>query len=103
MTKGGTLMLWPIRMPSNKDRRRDRWISSAHEAAVMAMERRVRIKADMGAGCYALFTSKNSLAGTEPVWPTEDFFDLLRIAFVKDGLFIGDLNHPVLKSLHDGA
>jgi len=50
-----------------------------------------------------LFISKSTMQGTEPVWPTEPFIDLLRIAFAEDGRFVSDLNHPVLAELRDGG
>jgi len=103
MTKGGVLLLWPVKLPSATDRRKDKWISSAHAAATKAMERRCRIKANMGAGSYDLFISKSTMQGTEPVWPTEPFIDLLRIAFAEDGRFVSDLNHPVFAELRDGG
>jgi hypothetical protein len=103
MTKSGVLLLWPIKIPSASDRRQDKWTTSAHEAALKGMERRVRMKSNREGGFYEIFTSKSTLASEGPVWPTEPFFELLRIGFAKDGRFIADLNHPVLKLLHEGG
>jgi hypothetical protein len=102
MTKSGVLLLWPVRLPSAQERRPDKWSASAHEAAAEGMKRRIRIKANMGAGFYDLFTSKSTMRSTDPVWPTETFFELLRIGFAKEGRFIWNLDHPVLKQLRDG-
>jgi hypothetical protein len=103
MTKGGTLLLWPVKIPSASDRRQDKWSSSAHEAALKAMERRVRMKSNREGGFYEFFTSKSTLKSDGPVWPVEPFFELLRIGFAKEGRFIADLDHPVLKLLHEGG
>jgi hypothetical protein len=102
MTKGGTLLLWPVKIPSASDRRQDKWSASAHEAALAAMKCRVRMKSNREGGFYEHFTSKSALGSEGPVWPTEPFFELLRIGFAKEGRFIADLDHPVLKLLHDG-
>jgi hypothetical protein len=103
MTKGGTILLWPVKIPSASDRRQDKWNASAHEAALAAMTHRVWMKSNREGGFYEFFKSKSTLKSDGPVWPAEPFFELLRIGFAKEGRFIADLDHPVLKLLHDGG
>ena len=103
MTKGGTVLLWPVKVPKATDRRGDKWNASAHTVALAAMGRRVRMKSNREGGFYEHVTSKSTLNSDGPVWPVEPFFELLRIGFAKEGRFIDNLDHPVLKLLHDGG
>ncbi|MGE0766245.1 MAG: hypothetical protein AB7L90_07245 [Hyphomicrobiaceae bacterium] len=89
------LTLWPVRLP-DENGRLDDWNRSAHEAAQIAMEKWVRMSADMALGAYRIDVAVGAFP--DPVWPTDvTFADLLKIAF--KGKMIEDLDHPVLRRL----
>jgi hypothetical protein len=67
MTKGGTILLWPVKIPSASDRRQDKWNASAHEAALAAMTHRVWMKSNREGGFYEFFKSKSTLKSDGPV------------------------------------
>lgn len=102
MTKAGVLLLWPCRLPGMAGRRSDRWATSAHEAALEAMQNRIKLVANMAGGFYERHISKISLTDSPPVWPELPFLELLRLGFVKEGRFVSDLMHPIIKLLHEG-
>ncbi len=104
MTKTGTLMLWAARLPST-ERRTDKWATSAHEAAIAAMSRRIKMVANQGGGFYEWTLSPFPLEDSPPDWSLlagKSFHELLRIGFVKTGRFVHTLDHPVIKLLHEG-
>lgn len=87
--------LWPVRLP-DENGRLDDWNRSAHEAAQLAMEKWVRLSADMALGAYRIDVAMGDFP--EPVWPSGvTFQDLLKIAF--KGKMIEDLDHPMLRRL----
>lgn len=94
ITRQNVVFLWPCKLPSPDGRRSD-WHSSALDAAEAAMDRWVRIVADMNLGSYQMFLAAADLP--PPEWPGVDFQELLRIAF-RDRL-IDRADHPVLKRL----
>ena len=61
----------------------------------MAMERWVRVKANMSLGAYEIFEAASTIA--DPQWPELTFQEFLRIAF-RDRL-VDRLDHPVIKRL----
>jgi hypothetical protein len=94
ITRQGTLFLWPVRLPT-ADGRRNEWYRSAHEGAELAMNKWIRVRANMNLGAYEFFTALNGLA--DPAWPEISFNEILRIAF-RDRI-IDRPDHPVVKRL----
>jgi hypothetical protein len=93
---GGNVFLWPIPAPTN-ERRKNRWHTSAREAASLARTKWVRIIPDMEAGCYATYTGADDLATLE--WPKgKTFRDFLKLGFGDEGV-IRIADHPLLKRL----
>ena len=92
VNRQGTVFLWPLRL--SEDGRNDAWARTALEAATMALRKWTRVQADMLMGGYRVALAKIDVA---PVWPTESFNEILKVAF--KGEAIGDLDHPVLRRL----
>jgi hypothetical protein len=93
-----TLFFWPVRLP-DPDGKQNQWWNSAREAAEMATHGWIRVKANMNLGAYDIF--KAECAVSDPEWPKEDFWSLIKLAF-KDHL-ITSLDHPVIKRLRGQA
>jgi hypothetical protein len=93
-TRQGVPFLWPIKLPGT-DGRHDEWSRSALEASQMAIERWVRVVANMHLGAYDVFYSTAELQ--EPEWPDKPLGELLRLAF-RDK-FIDSIDHTVLRKL----
>jgi hypothetical protein len=95
INRAGVVFLWPVRLPGT-DGRQLEWHRSAAEAAKMAVDSWVRIKANMSLGAYDVFTASSTIP--DPTWPSDLTFEqMLRIAF--KGRLVDSLNHPVLKRL----
>lgn len=94
INRQGVVQLWPVRLPA-VDGRVLEWHRSAAEAAELAMQKWVRVKANMSLGAYEIFEATSTIP--DPEWPEQSFQDLLRIAF-RDRL-IDSLGHPVIKRL----
>jgi hypothetical protein len=94
ITRQGVLFLWPIRLPGQGGKV-DSWNRSALEAAMLSINRWVRIAANMNLGAYDVFEATGTIP--DPEWPDILLRDILQIAF-KDYL-IDDFNHPVLRRL----
>ena len=90
----GTQFFWPVRLPSPDGKDLD-WWRSGREAAELAMQGWVRVKANMNLGAYDIFKAESVIS--EPEWPELGFWDLIKIAF-RDHL-IDSLDHPVIKRL----
>lgn len=87
--------LWPVRLPAS-DGRVNEWHRSLQEAAERAMERWIRVTANMNLGAYEITEATAKMP--DPEWPAEyTFHDMLRIGF-RDRI-INSLDHPVLKRL----
>jgi hypothetical protein len=71
------------------------WWRSARDAAQQATEGWLRVKSNMDAGVYDTWGPQSPIP--DPVWPDQDFWELIRIAF-KDFL-IDRIDHPVIKRL----
>ena len=54
-------------------------MASAREAAELATNDWVRVKANMNLGAYEIFKAESVMS--EPEWPELGFWDLIRIAF----------------------
>jgi hypothetical protein len=95
INRAGVVFLWPVRLPGT-DGRQLEWHRSAAEAAKMAVDSWVRIKANMSLGAYDVFAASSTIP--DPTWPSDLTFEqMLRIAF--KGRLVDSLNHPVLKRL----
>jgi hypothetical protein len=94
ITRGGTLFIWPMRVPG-PDGRTDGWTRSAWQAAELAMTSWVRMTANMENGSYDVLQATASFC--DPVWPEITFRDLLAIAF-RDSV-IDKIDHPALQRL----
>jgi hypothetical protein len=95
MTREGTIFLWPVRLPDS-DGRPNSWYDSAREAAAEAVNRWVRVVANMSTGGYDYWVAPGTLA--EPEWPELSYSELLSIAF-KGDRFIDSLDHPLVARL----
>ena len=71
------------------------WWRSAREAAELAMQRWLRVKANMNLGAYEMAAAGSTMS--EPEWPDVSFQEIIRLAF-RDRL-ITSLDHPVIKRL----
>jgi hypothetical protein len=95
INRQGVVRLWPVRLPA-PDGRINTWNQSAMEAAELAMQRWVRVKANMSLRAYEMIVTEASIP--DPVWPEQSFQELLRIGFKGDKLITG-FDHPVIKRL----
>jgi hypothetical protein len=98
INRQGVVFLWPVRLPAPDDRKME-WPRSAREAAEMAADRWLRLKANMSLGAYEITIAEGQMA--EPVWPDLSFQELVRIAY-RDRM-ITSLDHPVIKRLRGQA
>lgn len=94
MNRQGVIHLWPVKLPG-PDGRQMAWHRSAAEAAERAMERWVRVQANMSLGAYQIFEACGDLP--EPVWPDYTFGEILTIGF-RDRL-VDRPDHPLLQRL----
>ena len=90
----GDLSLWSIRV-RNTQGGLDAWSQSAHDAALHAMEKWIRIIPNHSLGAYEIFEANGDFP--DPKWPDYDFFWLLQLAF-KDRI-ISSMDHPVIRLL----
>lgn len=94
INRQGVLSLWPVRLP-REDGRQDNWSRSAMLAAKMAMDRWVRVSANMSLGAYDVYTAAADIP--DPSWPDCSFQEILKIAF--SDRYINSFDHPVLRRL----
>ncbi len=98
INRQGVLFLWPLRLPG-EDGRSNLWHESAWEAAGLAVNRWVSMRANMGLNAYDIYRGAETLS--EPQWPDKSMEEILDVAF--RGRFIGDPEHPVIKRLQGRA
>ena len=91
---GGVLHLWPIRLPG-VDGKHNEWHRSAAEAAELAMDRWIRVKANMALRANEIEEAIGDLP--DPTWPDLPFSEILRIAFRNH--IIDSFDHPVVQRL----
>lgn len=94
----GVLHLWPVKLPG-ADGKHNEWHRSAAEAAELAMDKWLRVRANMALGAYEIDEAIGDLPG--PAWPGLPFSEILRIAF-RDR-YVGSLDHPVVQRLRGAA
>jgi hypothetical protein len=90
VTRSGTPFLWPLRLQSD-----NRWTQSAHQAAVFAKTKWIRLKSNREVGAYEIIAAINQAA--DPVWPGLSFNELMGLAF-RDRI-IESADHRVLRQL----
>lgn len=95
ITKRGTVILWPIKMPVAGANRFRRMADSALQAAEEAKELWVKVTWDRELGAWTYARAKADL-GT-PQWPAKSFGELLSIAFRLN--LIDREDHPVFREL----
>ena len=94
INRQGVVHLWPVKLPGS-DGKIIEWHRSAAEAAEKAMERWIRVKANMSLGAYDIFEASATIP--DPQWPALSYQELLRVAF-KDR-YVNSLDHSVVKRL----
>jgi hypothetical protein len=94
INRQGVVFLWPVRLPA-PDGRELEWHRTAAIAAELAMERWIRVKANMTLGAYEIFEASATIP--DPRWPELAFTELMRIGF-RDRL-VTSFDHPVIKRL----
>jgi hypothetical protein len=98
INRQGVLHLWPTKLPG-PDGKHNEWHRSAAEAAERAMDRWMRITANMALGAYEIFEATGELP--EPEWPEISFQEILRVAF-RDRI-VDRLDHPLIHRLRGAA
>ena len=93
ITRQGVLALWPLKL--EKDGKLNPWHESALEAAQLAEEKWVSVRADMSLGAYQIFLATAELP--EPEWPEHTFSELVRLGF--KGLIVDKPDHPLIQQL----
>ena len=93
ITRQGVLALWPLKL--EKDGKLNPWHESALEAAQLAEEQWVSVRADMSLGAYQIFLATAELP--EPEWPEHTFSELVRLGF--KGLIVDKPDHPLIQQL----
>jgi hypothetical protein len=94
MNRQGVLRLWPVYLPG-ADGKHNEWHRSAAEAAERAMERWIRVTANMALRAYEIREAQGDLS--EPDWPTTPFQEILKVAF-RDRV-VDRANHPLVLRL----
>lgn len=101
INRQGAIFIWVCRDPNPKMRRGDRdgdtAATSRIDAAKAAMTRYVRVQWRSPAYEYAF--RDESIVEVEPNWPDKPLKELSEIAFFKRGMYISDLNHPIIQIL----
>jgi hypothetical protein len=92
MTRQGVELLWPVALPP-EGRAPMAWHTSAREAADLARDHWIRLRADMSLGAYRVDMASGDLG--DPKWGSHALQELLRIAF--RGLTIDSVDHPVVR------
>jgi hypothetical protein len=94
INRQGTLHVWPVKLPTPEGRQNE-WHRSAAEAAERAMQKWVRVTANMSLGAYEIFEAIGN--PPEPVWPDISFKEILKIAFRER--IVDRPDHPLVQRL----
>ena len=94
INRQGVLILRPVKLPG-ADGKHNEWHRSAAEAAELAMNRWLRLTANMSLGAYEVFEATGDLL--EPEWPKIPFTEILKIAF-RDRI-VDRADHPLVQRL----
>lgn len=98
VTRQGTVMLWPVRLPGADGKSHDAW-SSSHAAAELATGNWTRIQWNLHLGAYDTYQATG--IAVEPSWPTLEFAELLKIGF--QGKLIDSVDHLAIRKLRGEA
>jgi hypothetical protein len=98
INRQGVLHLWPVKLPG-PDGKHNEWHRSATEAAERAMDRWVRVTANMSLGAYDILEAIGELP--EPDWPEASFQEILEVAF-RDRI-VDRADHPLIGRLRGAA
>jgi hypothetical protein len=94
ITRQGMVFFLPLRLPG-PDGKDMEWWRSLREHAERARTHWIRIVANRDLGAYEAMQAADNLG--DPEWPSQGFWELIRIAF-RDFL-ITSIDHPVIKRL----
>jgi hypothetical protein len=94
ITRQGCVFLWGLRLPAPDGKVPD-WVTIPMEAAKAAETKWTKLSWNMGQSRHQIRVTDH--LADEPVWPTQEFTELLRLAFGERT--IASLEHPVLKRL----
>lgn len=97
INRQGVVFLWPVRLPT--DGRQNAWHTSARDAAELAMDRWVRVTANMSLGAYEIFGASANIP--DPVWPDQTLEQLITTAF--QTRLVDRADHPLVLRLHGKA
>ena len=78
INRQGVLFLWPVKIPGS-DGKILVWHTSSADACALAMQRWVRVKANMSLGAYEFYKAPGKIP--DPVWPELTYQEILKIAF----------------------
>ena len=93
-SRHGGLAVWPLKQ-AEEGVRENTWNVSARKASELAVDKWVRMQANMGNGCYDVVTTDKIPPAN---WPDTPLSEVLRIAF-GDGKLIDRPDHPVIRQL----
>lgn len=94
VNRQGVTRLLVVKLPG-PDGKSNAWHESLNDAAQLAMTNWVRIQANMSLGAYECTVATGALG--DPAWPTENFAEVLRVAFKEK--FVDSTDHPLCKRL----
>jgi hypothetical protein len=95
IARQGVVFLWPVVVLGSGGRAQE-WHRSEAEAAELAQNHWIRMRANMSLGAYEIFKAQGQIP--EPEWPDVTFNELLELAF-RDGRVIRSFDHPAIKRL----
>lgn len=88
------IFLWPVAVPG-RNGRTNPWWYSALNAAYLAMEKWIRLVANLDMGFYEYFEAKGDLG--EPMWPEMSMEEIINLSM--GNRIIDSIEHPVVKQL----
>ncbi|MBF0196381.1 MAG: hypothetical protein HQL32_01660 [Planctomycetes bacterium] len=94
ITRGGSVVLWPIKAPSDEGKL-DSWNESAMNIVDEHAGKWIRLRPNMSLKAYDCVIAKGEIAS--PEWPDISYDEVIEKAF--KGKIIDDLDHPMLKNL----
>lgn len=94
ITRMGSIMVWPAKLPQE---RRNPWHDTALQAVELAHTKWICMRANMHAGCYEILEATGKLP--EPEFPTKEltFKKMLELAF-RD-FYVDSIDHPLVQRL----
>jgi hypothetical protein len=95
VTAQGAPFLWVLPAESTDDKRENEWNRTNREAANQALTKWTRMSSSEIISAYEIRVAEEDLG--EPIWPEQDFQELIRIAFRQ--FVVDSLDHAVVKRL----